>query len=110
MLRLIRVSLFTGEVEANMVGAILTALLSSECVQNYRTKMNHFEAPGLPSEARVRYLDGDYQVEEPGNFVRCAVTGQAIPLEELKYWSVELQEPYFDAETSFKRLLETRKA
>jgi len=26
--------------------------------------------------------------------VRCAVTGVAIPLEELRYWSVDLQEAY----------------
>jgi hypothetical protein len=26
--------------------------------------------------------------------VRCAVTGVQIPLDELKYWSVDLQEAY----------------
>jgi hypothetical protein len=30
----------------------------------------------------------------PGSFVRCAVTGVSIPLEELRYWSVDLQEAY----------------
>ncbi|NOU06673.1 MAG: DUF2093 domain-containing protein, partial [Hyphomicrobiaceae bacterium] len=29
---------------------------------------------GLKGEARVRYLDGDFQVTSPGDFVRCAVT------------------------------------
>ena len=40
----------------------------------------------------------------PGAFVRCAVTGIPIPLEELKYWSVDLQEPYSTPEAVLKRL------
>jgi hypothetical protein len=40
--------------------------------------------------------------------VRCAVTGQTIPLENLRYWSVELQEPYADAEASLRRFLQIR--
>lgn len=72
--------------------------------------MNRFEKPGMPNEARIRYLDGDYQVETPGTFVRCAVTDTVIPLDELKYWSVELQEPYVDAHASLKRFQETQKS
>ncbi|WEX08419.1 DUF2093 domain-containing protein [Chelativorans sp. AA-79] len=67
--------------------------------------MNRFEGPGA-REARIRYLDGDFQVLTPGAFVRCAVTGEAIPLEELKYWSVARQEPYMNAEVSLQRELE----
>jgi len=67
--------------------------------------MNRFEGPGA-REARIRYLDGDFQVLTPGAFVRCAVTGEAIPLEELKYWSVARQEPYLNAEISLQRELE----
>ena len=70
--------------------------------------MNRFEKSGMPTEARIRYLDGDYQVESPGTFVRCAVTGTTIPLDELKYWSVELQEPYVDAAASLKRFQEIK--
>lgn len=64
--------------------------------------MNRFEGPG-GREARVRYLDGDFQVLTPGAFVRCAVTGEPIPLEELRYWSVARQEAYRDVETSLAR-------
>lgn len=67
--------------------------------------MNRFEGPGS-REARIRYLDGDFQVLSPGSFVRCAVTGDSIPLDELKYWSVARQEPYADAAASLKRELE----
>lgn len=69
--------------------------------------MNRYENPRIPNEAKIRYLDGDYQIESPGTFVRCAVTGTAIPLEELQYWSVELQEPYSDPVVSLKRYKET---
>ena len=68
--------------------------------------MNRFEGPGA-REARIRYLDGDFQVLTPGAFVRCAVTGESIPIDELKYWSVERQEPYLSAEISLRRELET---
>jgi hypothetical protein len=54
-------------------------------------------------EAEVKYLDGDFRVARPGAYVRCAVTGQAIPLEELKYWSVELQEAYTSPEAVLER-------
>ena len=47
---------------------------------------------GLKSEAKLRYLDGEFEVAAPGDFVRCAVTGQMIPLTDLKYWSVDAQE------------------
>ncbi len=67
--------------------------------------MNRFEGPGS-REARIRYLDGDFQVLSPGTFVRCAVTGDVIPLDELKYWSVARQEPYATATVSLARELE----
>ena len=58
-------------------------------------------------EARIRYQDGDFQVTSPGAFVRCAVTGESIPLDELKYWSVARQEAYVDAAASLKRHQQT---
>ena len=38
--------------------------------------------------------------------MRCAVTGESIPLVELKYWSVARQEPYLNAEVALQRELE----
>lgn len=67
--------------------------------------MNRFEGPGA-REARLRYLDGDFQIVTPGAFVRCAVTGDSIPLEELKYWNVARQEAYANAEVSLAREIE----
>lgn len=59
--------------------------------------------PPLPGEAELRYLDGDFRVIRPGAFVRCAVTGVEIPLEELRYWSVDLQEAYASPEAVLRR-------
>ncbi len=67
--------------------------------------MNRFEGHG-GKEARVRYLDGEFQVISPGAYVQCAVTHEAIPLEDLKYWSVARQEPYVSAAVSLQRELE----
>jgi hypothetical protein len=39
-------------------------------------------------------------VLRPGSFVRCAVTGVPIPLDELTYWNVDRQEPYANAEAA----------
>lgn len=58
-------------------------------------------------EAKLRYLDADFQVVTQGDYVRCAVTGRPIRLEELRYWSVARQEAYASAEVATKRYLET---
>ena len=70
--------------------------------------MNRFEKePQIPGLAKVTYGDGEYRVLVPGSFVLCAVTAVRIPLDELRYWSVELQEAYADAAASLKRYRET---
>jgi hypothetical protein len=67
--------------------------------------MNRFDRhPTSASEARVEYLDGDFRVTRPGAFVRCAVTGVPIPLDELRYWSVDRQEAYATPEAVLQRL------
>ena len=57
--------------------------------------------------AELQYLDGHYEVIKPGAFVRCAITGVEIPLDDLKYWSVERQEAYASAEVSMARFRQT---
>ena len=56
---------------------------------------------GAPGEARLQYLDADFDVIKPGHFVICAVTQKKIPLEDLRYWCMDSQEAYFDAEAAF---------
>jgi hypothetical protein len=65
--------------------------------------MNRYERPPSADEAELRYLDADFRVIRPGGYVRCAVTGDRIPLDELRYWSVERQEPYSGPEAALAR-------
>ena len=64
--------------------------------------LNKFGSSGQ-GEAKVQYLDGDFRVISPGAYVRCAVTGAKIPLEDLKYWSVDRQEAYATPEAVLER-------
>ena len=64
--------------------------------------MNIFDKNFSPSEAQVRYLDADYVVVRPGSFVRCAITGVPIPIDELTYWNVDRQEAYANAQAAFE--------
>ena len=57
-----------------------------------------------PGEAVLDYGDAEFRVLRPGAYVRCAVTGVPIPIEELKYWSVDRQEAYVSPEAVLQRL------
>ena len=75
----------------------------------YRFVMNRLERPNpIGAEADIEYLDGNYKIVRHGTFVRCAVTGNPIPLAELRYWSVDRQEAYVGPEEVLKRLEQTR--
>lgn len=50
--------------------------------------------------ARLHYLPYRFRVLQAGDHVLCAVTGQRIALEHLRYWSVARQEAYADAAAS----------
>ena len=67
--------------------------------------LNRYDRPSpMAGEAELKYLDGDFRIVRPGAFVRCAITGVPIPLEELKYWSVERQEAYATPGAVMQRL------
>ena len=54
--------------------------------------------------AKLKYLPNNFEVVEHGDFVICAISGKEIKLEELNYWNVDLQEPYYSyVEASKKR-------
>ena len=59
--------------------------------------MSHRDRP-----AKLRYLSYNFRVLSPGDHVLCAVTGRKIALDHLRYWSVDRQEPYADAEASVR--------
>lgn len=67
--------------------------------------MNRFERrPVTPAEAQVEFLDGDFRILRPGSFVRCAVTGEPIPIDDLRYWDVDRQEAYSSPQAKLSRL------
>ena len=45
--------------------------------------------------AKIKYLPNNYEIIENGDHVICALSGKKISLNELNYWNVDLQEPYY---------------
>ncbi len=71
--------------------------------------MNRFEKFfGGKGEATLKYLDGEFEVTAPGDYVLCAMSNEPIALADLRYWNVERQEAYATAELSLKRHLECK--
>jgi hypothetical protein len=54
--------------------------------------------------ATLLYGPNGFRVIRPGHYVLCAVTGEPIALEELRYWSADRQEAYASAEIATRRL------
>ena len=54
--------------------------------------------------AKIKYLPNNFEIVESGDHVICAVSKKKINLDQLNYWNVELQEPYYSyIEASKKR-------
>lgn len=70
--------------------------------------MNQIERDFRPAGlAELEYLDGEYRIVRAGSFVLCAVSGAQIPIEALRYWSVDLQEAYASPALALQRFQET---
>ena len=55
--------------------------------------------------AKLHYLANGFRVLVPGDHVVCALSGEKIPLDNLRYWSVARQEAYATAELATKAAL-----
>ena len=53
--------------------------------------------------AKLKYLPNNFEIIENGDHVVCAVSGKLISLENLNYWNVELQEPYYSYAEAHKK-------
>mgnify|MGYP001498127083 FL=1 len=53
--------------------------------------------------AKLKYLPNNFQIIENGDHVVCAVSGKLIKLENLNYWNVDLQEPYYSYVEAYKK-------
>lgn len=67
--------------------------------------MNILDPKFTPTEAVIRYTDADFVVIKPGSFVRCAITGKPILIDDLKYWNVDRQEAYADVDAAYEAYL-----
>jgi hypothetical protein len=59
-------------------------------------------------QAKLHYMANGFRMLASGDHVVCAVTGESIMLDDLRYWSVAKQEPYASAEISVKAALTKR--
>ena len=53
--------------------------------------------------AKIKYLPNNFEIIEKGDYVMCAVSGKKINLQDLNYWNVELQEPYYSYREAFMK-------
>ena len=53
--------------------------------------------------AKLKYLPNKFEIITNGDHVICAVSDKKIKLEDLNYWSVDLQEPYFSYKEASKK-------
>ena len=59
--------------------------------------------------AKLRYMPNNFEIIEEGSYVMCAVSGKKIILENLSYWSVDLQEPYFSSKEAHLKFEKIKK-
>ena len=59
--------------------------------------------------AKLKYLPNNFKIIVKGDYVICAVSGREISLENLNYWNVDLQEPYFSYIEADKKKQEIKK-
>tara|TARA_B100000780_G_scaffold257256_1_gene206976 strand:- start:139 stop:330 length:192 start_codon:yes stop_codon:yes gene_type:complete len=53
--------------------------------------------------AKIKYLPNNFEIIEQGDHVVCAISGKVINLQELNYWNVEQQEPYYSYKEAAKK-------
>ena len=46
-------------------------------------------------KAKLKFQPNTFEIIKEGDYVVCAVSGKNIPLSDLTYWNVELQEAYY---------------
>ncbi|MFL2889803.1 MAG: DUF2093 domain-containing protein [Pelagibacteraceae bacterium] len=60
-------------------------------------------------KAKVKFKSNFFDILEQGDYVICAISKKEIPLKDLNYWNVELQEAYFSAKEANIRYQEIKK-
>ena len=60
-------------------------------------------------KAKLQFKNNSFDIVENGEFVICAVSGKEIPLEQLSYWNVDLQEAYYSPKEVNEKYLRLKK-
>ena len=60
-------------------------------------------------KAKLKYKHNSFEIIEEGEFVICAISGKEIPLKQLNYWNVDLQEAYYSPAEVNERYRELKK-
>jgi len=61
------------------------------------------------NKAKLKFNPNNFEIIEEGDFVVCAVSEKNIPLNQLTYWNVELQEAYYSDKEALLRYEELNK-
>ncbi len=61
------------------------------------------------NKAKLKYNPNNFEIIQNGDHVICAVSGKKIPLNQLTYWNVDLQEAYFSPKETQYRYEEINK-
>ena len=61
------------------------------------------------NKAKIKFYPNNYEIIENGDYVICAVSGKTIPLTQLTYWNVEMQEAYYSPKEAQQRFEELNK-
>ena len=61
------------------------------------------------NKAKLKFHPNNFEIVETGDYVICAISGKKIPLNELTYWNVELQEAYYSPREVKKKIDQIQK-
>ena len=61
------------------------------------------------NKAKLKFNSSNFEILEEGDYVVCSISGKKIPLNQLTYWNVELQEAYFSPKEAQQRYEELNK-
>ena len=60
-------------------------------------------------KAKLIFKHNYFEIIEDGDYVLCAISGKEIKLQNLNYWNVDLQEPYYSYVEATKKREEIEK-
>ena len=60
-------------------------------------------------KAKLNFKHNYFEIVEEGDYVLCAISGKKIPLQNLNYWNVDLQEAYFSPKEVHERYNKNKK-